>query len=185
MDEALWAFGRVSGFVSLALFTFSVLLGILNRSGRPLLVLPRFSISLLHRNIALLATVFLGLHVGSLLFDSYAKLNVIDVLVPFVGAYRPFWQGLGTVALDLVAAVVVTGLLRHRLGQRTFKAVHWLTYAMWPIALAHAIGNGTDGTGKWFLVLAVASVAAVGGAVIWRLSSTFLETAKAREGGLR
>jgi predicted ferric reductase len=185
MDEALWAFGRVSGFISLALFTFSVLLGILNRSGRPLLVLPRFSISLLHRNIALLATVFLGLHVGSLLLDSYAKLNVIDVLVPFLGAYRPFWQGLGTVALDLVVAVVVTGLLRHRLGQRTFKAVHWLTYAMWPIALAHAIGNGTDGTGKWFLVLAVASVAAVGGAVIWRLSSTFLETAKAREGGLR
>lgn len=184
MDEAMWAFGRVSGFISLALFTATVLLGILTRSGRPLITLPRFSVTLLHRNFALLASVFLGLHVGSLLLDSYAKLNLVDVLVPFLGSYRPFWQGLGTAALDLVLAIVITGLLRHRIGQRTFRAVHWLSYAMWPIALAHAIGNGTDGTSKWFLVLAAASVAAVGGAVFWRLSATFLETSKARQGGL-
>jgi predicted ferric reductase len=180
----MWAFGRVSGFISLGLFTATVLLGILTRSGRPLVALPRFSVTLLHRNFALLASVFLALHVGSLLLDSYAKLNPVDVLVPFLGSYRPFWQGLGTVSLDLVLAIVITGLLRHRIGQRTFKAVHLLSYAMWPIALAHAIGNGTDGTGKWFLVLAAASVAAVGGAVIWRLSATFLETSKARQGGL-
>ncbi|QCB98853.1 iron reductase [Arthrobacter sp. PAMC25564] len=180
----MWAFGRVSGFISLILFTGSVLLGILTRSGRPLLVLPRFSITLLHRNISVLATVFLGLHVGSLLLDSYARLNVVDVLVPFLGSYRPFWQGLGTAALDLVLAIVVTGLLRQRIGQRTFRAVHWLSYAMWPVALAHAIGNGTDGTSKWFLALAAVSVLAVGGAVLWRASSGFLETSKARQGGL-
>jgi sulfoxide reductase heme-binding subunit YedZ len=172
----MWAFGRVSGFISLALFTASVLLGILTRSGRPLLVLPRFSVALLHRNFALLAAAFLGLH---------AKLHPVDVLVPFLGSYRPFWQGLGTVALDLVLAIVITGLLRHKIGPRAFKAVHWLSYAMWPVALAHAIGNGTDGTGTWFLVLAAASAVAVGGAVLWRLSATFLETSKARKGALR
>ncbi|HET7140637.1 MAG TPA: ferric reductase-like transmembrane domain-containing protein [Arthrobacter sp.] len=182
MDEAMWAFGRVSGFMSLALFTVSVLLGILNRSGRPLLVLPRFSISILHRNIAVLATVFLGLHVGSLLLDSFAKLRPVDVVVPFLGAFQPFWQGLGTVALDLVAAVLVTAFLRHRIGQRTFKAVHWLTYGIWPVAMAHAIGNGTDAGSPWFLVLAVASGVAVAAALLWRLSPGFLETSKAREG---
>jgi sulfoxide reductase heme-binding subunit YedZ len=182
MDEAMWAFGRVSGFMSLALFTVSVLLGILNRSGRPLLVLPRFSISILHRNIAVLATVFLGLHVGSLLLDSYAKLRPVDVVVPFLGSFQPFWQGLGTVALDLVVAVVVTAFLRHRIGQRTFKAVHWLTYAIWPVAMAHAIGNGTDAGSAWFLGLAAASGVAVVSALLWRLSPVFLETSKAREG---
>jgi predicted ferric reductase len=182
MDEAMWAFGRVSGFMSLALFTVSVLLGILNRSGRPLLVLPRFSISILHRNIAVLATVFLGLHVGSLLLDSYAKLRPVDVVVPFLGSFQPFWQGLGTVALDLVAAVVVTAFLRHRIGQRTFKAVHWLTYGIWPVAMAHAIGNGTDAGSAWFLGLAAASGVAVVSALLWRLSAAFLETSKAREG---
>ena len=180
----MWAFGRVSGFISLALFTASVLLGILNRSGRPLLVLPRFSISLLHRNIALLATVFLGLHVGSLLLDSFAKLNPVDVVVPFLGSYQPFWQGLGTVALDLVLAVVVTGLLRHRIGQRTFKAVHLFSYGVWPVAMAHALRNGTDAARGWFLFLAAASAVAVGAALLWRLSPSFLETSHTRQGNL-
>ncbi|WP_423184142.1 ferric reductase-like transmembrane domain-containing protein [Arthrobacter sp. NyZ413] len=182
MDEAMWAFGRASGFVSLALFTASVLLGIVNRSGRPLLTLPRFSISILHRNIALLATVFLGLHVGSLMLDPFARLRPVDVLVPFLGSYRPLWQGLGTAALDLLVAVVVTALLRQRIGLRTFKAVHWFAYAAWPVAMAHALGNGTDAGSAWFLALAVASAAVVVGALLWRLSATFLETTRARQG---
>lgn len=184
MDNAMWAVGRVSGFASLALFTGSVLLGILTRSGRPLPGIPRFSITLIHRNISLLATVFLFLHVGSLMLDSYAKLTVADVVVPFLGAFKPFWQGLGTVAFDLALALAVTGLLRRRIGQRMFRAVHWFSYAMWPVALAHAIGNGTNGTSKWFLVLASGSLAVVVGAVMWRLSTNFLETAKARQGSL-
>lgn len=184
MDSAMWAFGRVSGFVSLALFTLTVLLGIVTRSGRPLPGIPRVSVTLIHRNISLLATVFLVFHVGSLMLDSFAKLTVTDVVVPFLGAYKPFWQGLGTVAFDLVLALVATGLLRHRIGQRSFRAVHWFSYVMWPIALAHAVGNGTNGTSKWFLLFAAASVVVVVGAAAWRLSVNFLETAKARQGGL-
>ncbi len=122
--------------------------------------------ALIHRNISLLATLFLLMHIGSLMLDSYAKLNLIDVVVPFLGSFKPFWQGLGTVAFDLLVALVLTGLLRHRLGQRTFRAVHWFAYAMWPIALAHSIGNGTNGTEKWFLALAAGSVVAVGGSLV-------------------
>jgi sulfoxide reductase heme-binding subunit YedZ len=181
MNEAMWAFGRVSGIVALILLTGSVVLGIITRSGRPLPGLPRFSISLLHRNIALLAAIFLVLHVGSLMLDSYAKLSVTDIVVPFVGAYRPFWQGLGTVALDLLIAIVVTSLFRKRLGVRLFKAVHWLTYAMWPIALIHAIGNGTNGTSAWFLLLSAVCAITVAAAAIWRVSSRFIESADARK----
>lgn len=180
----MWAVGRMSGFVALALFTITVLLGIVTRSGRPLLAIPRFSVTLVHRNISLLATVFLALHVGTLLLDSYAQLHLVDVVVPFLGAFKPFWQGLGTVALDLVFAVVVTGLFRHRIGRRIFRAVHWFSYAMWPIALGHAIGNGTNGTNGWFLALAAGSVLLVAAAVAWRFSANFLETSKVRQGGL-
>ena len=181
MSELLWAFGRASGMVALALFTVTVLLGIVTRSGRPLPGIPRFSVSLLHRNVSLLALVFLVLHVLTLLADSYARLNLVDLVVPFLGAFKPFWQGLGTVAFDLVLALVITGLLRRRIGQRTFRAVHWLSYAMWPIALLHAIGNGTDGTSGWFLLASAASVIVVVAAILWRVSAGFLETAQARE----
>lgn len=180
----MWAIGRMSGFLALALFTATVLLGILTRSGRPVMSIPRFSVTLLHRNMSLLATVFLLLHVGTLLLDSYAKLNIVDTAVPFLGAFKPFWQGLGTVAFDLVLALVVTGLLRHRIGLRAFRTIHWFSYAMWPLALAHAVGNGTDGTSRWFLWLAAGSVLLVAAAVAWRLSATFLESSKARQGGL-
>ncbi len=180
MSELLWAAGRASGLIALLLFTVTVLLGILTRSGRPLPGLPRFSVSLIHRNVSLLACVFLVLHVGTLMFDSYARLSLLDVVVPFAGSFKPFWQGLGTVALDLVVAIVATGLLRRRIGQRAFRFVHWFTYAMWPIALLHAIGNGTNGTSRWFLLLSATSAAIVAGAVIWRLSSRFVEHSRTR-----
>ncbi|WP_449372720.1 ferric reductase-like transmembrane domain-containing protein [Arthrobacter psychrolactophilus] len=180
----MWAIGRVSGFVSMFLLTAALLLGILSRSGRPLLVIPRFSISLLHRNFSLLSAVFLLIHVGTLLLDSYAQLHVIDVVVPFLGSYEPFWQGLGTVAFDIVLALMVTGLLRHRLRTSVFRAIHWLNYAMWPIALAHSIGNGTDGITTWFLISAIVCSVSVLAAVIWRLSARFLEHSLNRQGSM-
>ena len=182
MDETLWAVGRVSGFAALGLFTLTVVLGILTRSGRPLFAVPRFTVTLLHRNMSLLATAFLLLHIGTLLLDSYARLRLADAFIPFLGAFKPFWQGLGTAAFDLVLAVVATGLLRHRIGRRTFRAVHWFSYAMWPLAMGHAIGNGTNGKDGWFLAVAAASMALVAAALLWRVSASFLDTARARQG---
>jgi sulfoxide reductase heme-binding subunit YedZ len=181
----LWAFGRASGVVSLILFTVTVLLGIVTRSGRPLPGMPRFSVSLLHRNVSLLAVVFLVLHVGTLLFDSYAKLTITDIVVPFVGSFKPFWQGLGTVAFDLVVAIVVTALLRRRVGNSVFRFIHWFTYAMWPIAVLHGIGNGTNGTSAWFLLLSAGSTLLVVAAVVWRSAARFLENSHTRQAAAR
>jgi predicted ferric reductase len=173
MSEALWALGRGTGVVALVLMTITVVLGILTRSGRPAFGLPRFAVTLVHRNSALIGTAFIVIHVVSLLFDPYAQLNVLDFFVPFLGSYHPFWLGLGTVAADLLIAIVVTSLLRRWIGQRVFRVVHWTTYALWPIALFHSIGTGTDVGNGLFVLLAVACVAAVAGSVIWRLTTAF------------
>lgn len=180
LDDAMWAFGRISGVLALALLTLTLILGIVTRSGRPLVGMPRFSVTLVHRNVALLASTFLVLHIGTLMLDSYARLNPADIVVPFLGSFKPFWQGLGTVSFDLVIAIVATGLLRRAIGVRVFRFVHWFTYAMWPIAVAHAIGNGTNGTDAWFLIGTVVACLAVLAAVIWRLTDRFVETAGAR-----
>ena len=172
---ALWDFGRATGVVALVLLTASMVLGVATRSGRPAPWLPRFAVTEVHRNVSLLSAVFLALHVVLLLFDPYAMLRLFDLVFPFVGNYRPFWQGLGTVALDVLLALVVTSLLRHRLGRRTWRAVHWAAYALWPIALVHALGTGTDSFSAWFLTLAALCVLAVLGALSWRLSARFTE----------
>ncbi|MEV6341904.1 ferric reductase-like transmembrane domain-containing protein [Actinoplanes sp. NPDC051851] len=172
-SDALWYFARGSGVVSLVLLTVVVALGIGARSGQTAFVLPRFAVNLIHRNAALLSVAFLVGHVVALLFDTYANLRVVDLVVPFIGDYSPFWQGLGTVGLDLILAIVVTSLLRHRIGAKAWRAVHWFAYLCWPIALAHGLGAGSDSGTWWLWAISLSCVAVVAGAVVWRTSATF------------
>jgi methionine sulfoxide reductase heme-binding subunit len=177
---ALWYTARATGVISLVLLTIVVALGIACRSGRSAFGLPRFAVALVHRNAALLAVITLVIHITTLLLDSYAKVHVTDLLVPFVGSYRPFWQGLGTVGLELILALVVTGLLRTRMPERLWRGVHWLAYVCWPVAFAHGLGNGTDSGAGWMRAIAGCSALVVVAAVGWRLAPHFTEHSKVR-----
>jgi methionine sulfoxide reductase heme-binding subunit len=68
--------------------------------------------------------------------------------------------------------VVITSLLRSRLSQRNWRAVHWLAYLSWPVALWHGLGTGTDTRLSWLLALDAACLVAVAAAVCWRLRLT-------------
>jgi sulfoxide reductase heme-binding subunit YedZ len=160
-SSILWYANRATGAVCLVLFTLVVLLGIAVRLRARLPGLPRFGTVSLHRTLSLSAVAFLALHITAAVVDSYVNITLLDVLVPFASAYQPLWLGLGTVALDLMLAVLVTSLLRARIGHRTWRAVHWLAYASWPIALVHGIGIGTDAGTDWMLWLTLSCVAAV------------------------
>jgi methionine sulfoxide reductase heme-binding subunit len=173
VTDALWYLGRGTGVVSLLLLSLVVALGILTRSGRPVTGLPRFAIGALHRNASLLAVLLLGVHVLTLLADPYAQLRLVDLVLPFAGRYRPVWLGLGTLGLDLIVALVATSLLRHRIGQRSWRAVHWLAYLCWPVAVLHGLGTGTDSGQGWLRAVVAVCVAAVVGCVGWRLSAAF------------
>lgn len=173
MNEALWALGRGTGLVALVMFTIALALGIASRSGRPLPGLGRFGISDLHRTASLTGVGLVAVHLTSLLFDPFAQLRVVDFVLPFFASYRPLWLGLGTLAVDTLAVVTVVSLLRQRLGPRVFRTVHWATYALWPIALLHALGSGTDAGTEWFRGLTAACVVAVVAAVGWRLTPSY------------
>ncbi len=184
-DQALWALGRGTGITALAFLTVSLGLGIATRSGRRLPGLPRFAVADVHRFASLAGTLLVAMHVALLLFDPYAQLRLVDLVVPFLGVYRPLWLGLGTLAFDVLIVVIVSSLLRHRLGLRTFRAVHWVTYALWPIALAHALGNGTDAGYSWFLIFAGCCALTVAAALAWRLRANYVEYADKRMAGHR
>ena len=164
----IWYIARGAGVMALLMLTVSVTLGIATRQGKPLAGLPRFAVATVHRNASLIGLGLVLVHMLTLLFDSYANLNPIDLLVPFVGSYRTFWLGLGTLAFDLLIVVMITSLNRARLGLRTWRALHWLSYALWPIALAHGLGTGTDNTQLWMGVLAIGCATAVGATATWR-----------------
>jgi methionine sulfoxide reductase heme-binding subunit len=167
--KALWYFTRASGAVSLVLLTVSFLFGIPTLLSTATRRFPRLVIQLLHRNLSLLVTVFLGLHIVTAVVDGFVTIRWIDVVVPFRAAYRPIWLGLGAVAFDLLLAVIITSLLRVHIGYRTWQYVHLSTYALWPIALVHGLGSGSDTRSHWMWWLAGACTLVVAGAVVWRL----------------
>jgi len=170
-----WYLTRSTGAVALLLLTIAVALGVLDVKRFSTPRWPRFVVDSLHRNVSLLAMVFLVLHILTSVLDSFAPISLLDAFVPFVGSYRPFWLGLGAVAFDLLLAVMITSLLRQRMGYASWRAIHWLTYASWPIALLHGFGTGSDVKQTWFLALSIGCLVIVLAAVLARVISGWPE----------
>ncbi|MEA2152372.1 MAG: methionine sulfoxide reductase heme-binding subunit [Solirubrobacteraceae bacterium] len=182
--SAYWYLTRSTGTVALLLLTVAVALGVIDVRRWSSPRWPRFVVDSLHRNVSLLAMAFLGVHIVTSVLDSFAPISVLDAFIPFAGSYRPFWLGLGAVSLDLLLAVTITSLLRQRMGYSTWRAVHWLTYASWPIALLHGFGTGSDVKSTWLLGLSVACLLVVLAAVVVRVISGWPENQRLRGAAL-
>src|SRR6202035_4831056 len=149
--SAYWYLTRSSGAVALLLLTLALVLGVVDVRRWSTETWPRFVVDSLHRNVSLLALAFLALHILPAVLDSFAPISLIDSVIPFTGSYRPFWLGLGALSFDLMLAVILTSLLRRRMGHTTWRATHWLSYASWPIALLHGFGTGSDVKSTWMM----------------------------------
>jgi methionine sulfoxide reductase heme-binding subunit len=164
-----WYLTRGSGVVALILLTLTLALGVADvrrfNSDR----WPRFVIDSLHRSVSLLAVVFLGVHILTTVLDGFTSISLLDAIVPFGSSYRPFWLGLGAVAFDLLIALVITSLLRRRLGHRAWRFTHWFAYACWPIAMAHGLGTGSDLRFTWLLAINAICAAVVITAIVLRV----------------
>ncbi len=168
-NTLLWYTTRGAGAVSLILLSAVVVLGILSVLRVQTSGWPRFLTVGLHRNLALMTLVFLVLHIVTAVVDPFTHLGWLAAVVPFSSYYRTFWLGLGTIAFELLLAIVVTSLLRGLIGQVAWRLVHWLTYISWPVAVLHGVGTGTDAWSAWLFALQAVCVVAVAGAVGYRL----------------
>lgn len=166
----MWYATRASGYTALVLLSASVVLGLLASARWSRRDWPRFVVQSLHRNLSLLVVVFLVIHILTSVIDPFAKLSFVDAFVPFVASYRPLWLGLGVVSFELLTAITVTSVMRHRLGWRSWRAVHLFAYVCWPVAVIHGIGTGTDTKSVWALLTVAACVGVVIGALMWHLA---------------
>lgn len=176
----LWYATRGAGVTTLVLLTVTVVLGVgtaLHWEGP---ATPRFVTAGLHRNLSLLAVALLAVHVVTTLLDPFAAIGVAGATVPFSGAYRRLWLGLGVLAAEVLLAVALTSAARRRLGPRTWRLVHWAAYASWPLAVVHGLGTGSDAQAPWLLGLTAACVTAVVAAVARRLAAGTRVTLRAR-----
>jgi methionine sulfoxide reductase heme-binding subunit len=173
--SALWYTSRATGVVCLVLFTVVSVLGIMvNRQGR-LPGLPRFAVTGLHRSLSLIVVAFLAVHIVTALADQYVTIQLIAVVVPFTSTYESLWIGLGAVALDLLAAVILTSLIRGRLPAFTWRVIHWSSYAAFPAMVIHSIGSAGDMQSGFFLALVLGCVLVTGLAVSYRFARTLTD----------
>jgi predicted ferric reductase len=184
-STVLWYASRATGVVALLLMTAVVLLGLMvTRQGR-LPGLPGFAVTGLHRNLSLIAVVFVGVHVLTAVADSYVNIPLTAAVVPLASPYERLWVGLGAVSLDITIAVVVTSLLRRHLSRGLWRAVHLLAYLSWPVAWLHSVSSDTRGMlHGWQFVLSAACALVVVVAVGWRLGAASRDVPRAHRVGL-
>jgi sulfoxide reductase heme-binding subunit YedZ len=182
--KTYWYLTRASGAVALILLTLALVVGIAAIGRVSTRRWPRFAIDGIHRSSSLLAIAFLALHIVTAVLDSFAPISLVDAVVPFAGSYRPLWLGLGATAFDLLLAVAVTSGLRVRLGHRAWRAVHWLSYVAWPIAILHGLGTGSDVRQGWMTAVYLGCGAAVVVAVVVRVALGWPDHVRWRLAGL-
>ncbi|GAB3076924.1 MULTISPECIES: ferric reductase-like transmembrane domain-containing protein [unclassified Phycicoccus] len=165
----LWYLNRGTGLVLLAVFTLTVVLGVLS-TGQGGRVWPRFATQSTHRGLSLLTTLLLLAHAVTAVVDEFVDIRWWQALLPFGGTYRPLYLGLGTLALDLTLAVGATSLLKQRLGERAWRAVHLMSYLAWTAAVVHTLGIGTDASTSLGRPVVLVCVGALLAAVVLRLA---------------
>jgi predicted ferric reductase len=166
-----WYFSRATGMVALVLLSAVVVLGLLGPLRVSSDLWPRFAIRTVHRDLSLLALAVIAIHVIALVADSVVSVPLSAAVLPWGSSYSPFWTGLGALAFDLMIALVLTSLLRNRLGFRVWRFIHWGAYLSWPLAVAHGIATGTDTSAAWDFAVTALCIAIVAIAVALRVQS--------------
>jgi hypothetical protein len=179
MSQLFWYTARAGGIVAWALLGASVIWGLwLSGRVRPLGARPAWILDL-HRFLGGLATIFVGVHVASILLDSYTTIGLTDVLVPFASSWHPLAVAWGVVAMYVLVAVELTSLARHRLPQRLWRVLHVASLPLFVLATVHYVAAGTDASNR----ISLAAIGVVSATVIL-LFSRRMQEVRARGGGL-
>jgi predicted ferric reductase len=146
--HAFWYLTRATGMVSFVLLTASVSLGLL-MTAKASSRLRRNAIYDIHRFLALLTLTLTAVHVFIVLPDEFISFSVWELLVPFASPYEPAFMALGTLALYLMGVVVATFYMRPLVPYAAWRAIHYATFSVFAMALAHGIGAGSDSGTFW------------------------------------
>ena len=144
-----WYISRASGLMGYLLVWLSTLWGFAISSKILDPFLERTFTYDFHEHLSLLSIGFMILHAVVLLLDKVEPLSLTEILIPFTGAYRPFWTGIGIIAFYLSILVTVTFYIRSLISMKTFRAIHFLSIAAYVGGFFHGLYTGTDSALTW------------------------------------
>jgi sulfoxide reductase heme-binding subunit YedZ len=151
-EHLFWITSRAAGGAGLILASAAVAVGLMIGARRP--SADKRDHRAIHEALSLTTLAMVALHGVSLLGDSFLNPGPAGIAIPFVGAYRPLWTGLGIIAGYGLAALGLSYYARDRIGAARWRRLHKLTAAFWVLAIVHTIGAGSDTAQIWFLAVA-------------------------------
>lgn len=156
-----WLVSEASGVVAIGLISLSVLLGLAMAAGALRQPSLRRTSARLHEHLALTALAAIAVHGLALLGDRWLKPGWRGITIPFELSYRPGFTGVGIIAGYLAALLGPSFYLRRRIGVRRWRRLHRATVIVWVLAVAHALGAGTDGSKLWLRAIVLMPVAPI------------------------
>jgi len=147
--KSFWYISRSTGVLGWLLLTFSVMWGMVQSGalGRP--AIPPALAFGLHNFLSLTGLALVTVHGVILLGDSYLKLSVTDIAIPFASSYKPFLMGLGILSFYVMIVLTASFYLRSKIGNKTFRAIHYASYLAYLLGLWHSWALGTDSGLLW------------------------------------
>jgi DMSO/TMAO reductase YedYZ heme-binding membrane subunit len=143
-SKTAWYLTRSAGVVAYILLAASTIWGILLSSKIIKEAVPAALALATHNILSWLAIAFTGGHVISLLFDTYFSYTVADLLIPFIGPFRPGWVGMGVIAMYVMLLTTFSFYVRKQIGQKWWRRLHFLTFAAYALVTVHGFMAGTD-----------------------------------------
>jgi predicted ferric reductase len=168
-SRVYWYMARSAGIVAYLLLWGSVAGGImvgnkiLNGLVKPAAVYEA------HKTLSILALIVGMFHGFILLGDTYMNFSVLDLLIPFRSAYQPFWVGLGILGLYLTAILVASFYVKKRIGQRSWRLLHYTSFGVWIMTSLHGIAAGTDTQSVVMKMLYAVALVSVGYLLTYRI----------------
>lgn len=166
-SSVTWDVARAGGFTAYILMMLSVAVGLALTMHWQSPKWPRLINSELHNFLALLGTVFIGIHVLAVWVDPFTRFGWAEVFLPFVSHYRPLWMAFGIVALYLGIAIGISTWLRPWIGYKWWRGLHVLTLLAFILTTIHGIATGSD-TRTWWGVLIYGGSVLIVGSLLWQ-----------------
>ena len=148
--KVYWYLSRATAFVSLTILWISMALG-LGLSNKLARLWPGAPAAFaIHEYVSLLGLAFALLHALVLLGDHYIHFTVAQILIPFSTMdYRPLWVGIGQIGFYVWLIVAFSFYIRSRIGQKTWRIIHYFSFVMYIMGLLHGLFSGTDSQANW------------------------------------
>ena len=119
-------------------------------------------------------------HVYILLGDAYFNFNIWQLSLPFLSPYRTWQTAAGIAGLYAMVAVIASFYVRQFIGYRTWRAIHFFTFAMFAMVALHGITAGTDTTQPWAKLIYITTGAGTLALIIYRVQYRMPATSSAR-----